>query len=148
MRHILPHLLICAAIAGCAAQPAPSTLSTFALDVTSADGNRMADDAARKLSALYPPARTRFNLRQATPDAFGISLVDTLRTKGYALAEFKQDAPAATANDSFDLAYVVDQPFARGQLRITLLINNQPLSRIYETKDGALSPASYWIRKE
>lgn len=158
MRNLFIVAVIASSLAGCASRPAPAVVGNFADRAVPAHGKAMADDAARKLVALYPPARTRFNLRQSTPDAFGASLVTALRAKGYALSEFLP-APAAvqpastapgTSSQSGDasLAYVVDQPLEAGQYRVTVLVNNQSLSRLYEARDGAIAPAGYWIRKE
>lgn len=148
---------IAISLAGCAGGPAPAVYGNFVQGTVAADDKMMAGDVAKKLAALYPPARTRINLQQATPDGFGASLVAALRTKGYALAEFKPappaDASAGTVRapgqaGDIALAYVVDQPLDAGLTRVTVLINSQPLSRLYQAKDGTLAPAGYWVRKE
>jgi len=143
---------------GCASSPTPATLGNFAERDTPAGDKLMADDAAKQLAALYPPASTRINLQLATPDAFGASLVAALRVKGYALGEF-QPVPAPDARGGamtsvagqpgdIALAYVVDQPIDARTYRVTVLLNSQSLSRLYQMKDGALAPAGYWVRKE
>lgn len=158
MRKLATLVLIAMSLAGCASGPAPAVYGNFVQGAVADDDKMMADDVAKKLAALYPPARTRFNLRQATPDAFGASLVASLRTKGYAMAEFKPAPPAgapdgaaaAASGQSGDvaLAYVVDQPLDAGLYRVTVLVNSQSLSRLYQTKDGKIAPAGYWVRKE
>ncbi len=160
MRRLPIIVLLAAGLAGCASDPVTVNYGNYAQVAIPSDGKSMADDMAKKLVTLYPPARTRFNLRQATPDAFGASLVAALRTKGYALAEFKADAgtgapvktlPAvAKAGQVGDvsLAYVVDQPLDSGLYRVTVVVNSQSLTRLYSAKDGAIAPAGYWIRKE
>lgn len=145
-------------LSGCASSPAPETFGNFAERATPADDKWMADDAAKQLATLYPPASTRINLQLATPDAFGTSLVAALRVKGYALGEFQPVPPpdarggamSAVAGQPGDitLAYVVDQPMEAGMYRVTVLMNSQSLSRLYQMKDGALAPAGYWVRKE
>ncbi|WP_426116082.1 conjugal transfer protein TrbH [Massilia sp. PWRC2] len=153
-------LLVALGLAGCAAVPVPAN-GSYGNFVTTADADSdkaMADDVARKLVALYPPARTRFTLLQATPDTFGTSLIATLRAKGYAMAEFKPaprptNSPGVTAvapEQSADiaLAYVVDQPMDADLVRVTVLVNSQSLSRLYQAKEGGVAPAGYWIRKE
>lgn len=157
MRKLTILALIASSLAGCASGPAPAVYGNFVQGAAPANDKAMADDAAKKLAALYPPARTRFNLRQATPDTFGVSLVAALRTKGYALAEYVPAPPAGAptgaapatgqAGDA-TLAYVVDQPLDAGLYRVTVLVNNQTLSRLYQAKDGAIAPAGYWVRKE
>jgi hypothetical protein len=154
-------VLIVAALAGCASSSTPAPYGNFihgAREAATADEGTMADDVARKLAATYPPARTRFTLQQATPDAFGSSLVAQLRKKGYAMAEFRQNASdgrprakAATTNDvpaDLALAYIVDQPLEEPLYRVTVIVDSQTLSRLYSAKAGALSPAGAWIRKE
>jgi hypothetical protein len=160
MRKVTILVLIALSTTGCASVPAPAIYGNFVQGPVPANDKAMADDAANKLAALYPPARTRFNLLQATPDAFGVSLVAALRMKGYALAEFTPTpaapsdaqgaAAAATTGQAGDatLAYVVDQPLDASLYRVTVLVNNQPLSRLYGAKDSAIAPAGYWVRKE
>lgn len=141
--------LIAATLAGCASGPPPALYGNFVKVAVPANDKMMAHDAAKKMAALYPPARTRINLQQATPDAFGTTLVAALRTKGYALAEIKNaQATAPHQADELAVAYVVDQPLEASLYRVTLLINSQSLSRLYQVKDGAIAPAGYWIRKE
>ena len=114
------------------------------------------NDAVKQLVAVYPPASTRFDLQHATPDAFGSSLVESLRAKGYALLEFKPAAPASAASAATDatatagkpLRYILDQ--AESNLyRVTLLVGNQSLTRAYSAaQNGTLYPAGAWVRKE
>lgn len=146
-------LLLTACIAGCAATPPQTSYGNYAAVSSPADEKTMAQDAVKRLVRLYPPASTRFNLTHASPDAFGASLIESMRTKGYALLEFKSEtakseagqAPAAAA---LSLSYTLDQPIDRALYRVTLLINNQPLSRVYEAKNGTVTPAGHWVRKE
>lgn len=76
--------LLVVGLAGCATT-APSTYGNFTQSAPAAFNQTMADDAVKQLVAVYPPASTRFDLQHATPDAFGSSLVESLRAKGYAL---------------------------------------------------------------
>lgn len=122
----------------------------------------MADDVVKKLVALYPPAKTTITLQHATTDAFGSALITSIRTKGYALTEFKAEPPAspqaspvaakvvppARGTTNLSLAYIVDQARDSDLVRLTLLINTQSLSRVYQVKDGTLNAAGYWVRKE
>ncbi len=143
--------LLLAGLSGCATRTVPPAHGSFLPSTGTADyDQRMAKDVVQKLVALYPPARTRFNLQHAAPDAFGSALVDTLRAKGYALAEFKPGAADTSAPSSADLSmtYVVDQPLDAGLYRVTVQIDKQSLSRLYQGRDGALAPAGYWVRKE
>lgn len=158
MHKLSTFLLVALTVAGCATAPGPNAYGNFVAGAVTADEKAMADDAARKLATLYPPARTRFKLRQATPDVFGALLVASLRTRGYAMAEFSAGLPAevphgvATAAPldpaDLSLAYVVDQPLDAGLYRVTLLVDAQSLSRLYQASKGSIAPACDWIRKE
>jgi type IV secretion system protein TrbH len=151
--------LLVVGLAGCATT-APSTYGNFTQSAPAAFNQTMADDAVKQLVAVYPPASTRFDLQHATPDAFGSSLVESLRAKGYALLEFKPAAQASGASAATDAAatapatagkplrYILDQ--AESNLyRVTLLVGNQSLTRAYSAaQNGTLYPAGAWVRKE
>jgi len=143
-------LLSAISLTGCAGVLAPAAVGNFVQGSQTAAGKEMADDVARKLVALYPPAHTRFAVQQATPDAFGATLVAALRSRGYALAEFSRERPVSQRADKgeLSLAYVIDQPVEKGIYRVTVLISDQSLSRLYQAKDGSIVPAGYWVRKE
>lgn len=158
MRALITLVFAVIGLAGCASRHAPGVLGNFIQAPVQANDRMMADDVASKLGALYAPARSSIKMQQATPDVFGATLIAALRRKGYALAEFdvaegerKADreaaAPPATAGN-LALAYVVDQPLQSDVYRVTVHINDQSLSRLYQAKDGTLVPAGYWVRKE
>jgi hypothetical protein len=142
-------LLLLVALAGCAAGPKPVSQGSFAT-ANPAIGKKMADDAARKLAALYPPAVTRFELQHAAPDPFGTSLVATLRAQGYALQEYKPASrPGADGKGGGRaLSYVFDRPAGSDLYRVTLTVDAQSLSRVYLAKDDSVAPAGYWVWKE
>lgn len=157
MRTFLLLALILADLVGCASTSAP--YGNFIQNTAVTNDKKMADDAVKKLVALYPPANSRFKLQHATPDAFGTSLVEAMRAKGYALLEFgpelavpQQATPDAnrTAQTSagLSLSYILDQTKGSDLYRVSLIINNQSLSRVYQIKDGKIYPAGYWVRKE
>jgi hypothetical protein len=144
-------------LAGCA------TTSQYGNFVpTAANQQQIATDAVQQLVTLYLPAKTRFELHQVTPDAFGLALVNTLRERGYALLEFspadQAEASAAAAVTvaaaptealaALPLRYVLDQAGATNLYRLTLLIGNQSLTRLYLEENGSFVPAGYWTRKE
>lgn len=137
-------------LSGCAGGHAPAAFGNFVQGPQTANDRMMADDVAIKLGVLYPPAHTRFAIQQATPDVFGATLIGALRSRGYALAEFNPGRPDAHPAGTGDLAlaYVLDQPVESGIYRVTVLINDQSLSRLYQAKDGSIVPAGYWVRKE
>jgi hypothetical protein len=151
MRQIALLTLVLAALAGCAAGIKPARYGTFS--ASTEHDKKVADDVVKKLVALYPPARSRFDLQHPTKDRFGSSLTAALRTKGYALQEYQalaaQSAPVtADAAGRHTLAYVFDQPAGTDLYRVTLVIDNASLSRVYQVADGTLAPAGTWVRKE
>lgn len=151
-------LFIALGLAGCAGRHVPATYGNFIDVPAQLDEKVMADDVVRKITVLYPPAHTSFTMQQATPDAFGATLTAALRSKGYALAEFDprplsakptaRESARSPATGNLALTYLVDQPMEAGLYRVTVLINDQSLSRLYQARDGSLVPAGYWMRKE
>jgi hypothetical protein len=154
MRKFALFALLMVGLAGCASTSSP--YGNFIQNTGAANDKTMAEDVVKKLVALYPPASTRFNLQHATPDAFGASLVDSMRAKGYALLEFQPEptadaaapAPTTPVPTGMSLSYILDQAGDADLYRVTLLIQHQSLSRVYQIKDGMVYPAGYWIRKE
>jgi hypothetical protein len=145
-------------LAGCAT---PAPYGNFVPSGTG-DPQKLAGDAVKQLTTLWPPAKTRLELKQATPDAFGAALVKGLRASGYALLEFnpeKTQAPAsdspaparpptATATLAQPLRYVLDPVGGTALYRLTLRVGTQSLTRPYLERNGTLVPAGYWVRQE
>ena len=163
--------LLAASLAGCATHDSTtsSPYGNFVQDSPAACDRTMAADAVKRLIAVYPPARTRFDLRQVTPDAFGTTLVASLRARGYALLEYQPEqksqdpleptgqapAPAAGAAATIKpsipalaLRYVLDLDAASNLYRVTLLVGTQSLTRAYLAQNGSVTPAGAWVRKE
>lgn len=137
-------------LAGCAA---PSQYGNFVQSV--ANQQQIATDAAQQIVTLWPPGTTRFELGQATPDAFGRALVRSLRGRGYALMEYADDQAQASAGVAptgspaeLLLRYVLDQADTTNLYRLTLLVGNQSITRPYLEENGSFVPAGYWVRKE
>jgi Conjugal transfer protein TrbH len=110
----------------------------------------MAVDSAKQLSATYSPAATRIDFKQPTSDEYGGTLIKLLRAKGYAVAEYNlATTPKSTSvtNQHINLQYIIDQVAAANFYRTTLLINNQPLSRVYTAQNGVLRPAGAWVKR-
>ena len=155
MRSLAVLALLVLSVAGCGTPPAPpSQYGNFVQGTTVDNATTLVNDAMKKLVVLYPPARTRFELQQATPDMFGIYLVKAMRAKGYAVEEYQaamagakgqSDAPLA---GGMSLSYIVDQSNDMRQYRVTLVIDRlQSLDRVYQVQDGTLLPAGYWVRR-
>ena len=153
MRKIIFAALFALALGGCATT---GQYGNFVPPTASVDQQQLAREAVQQLAVLYPPAKTRLELQQATPDAFGQALVLTLRERGYALLEFnpasaKAQATAASEPASpaaLPLRYVLDQAGDSNLYRLTLLVGNQSITRPYLVQDGSFAPAGYWVRKE
>ena len=143
-------------LTGCAAMPGATpqdklygnhAVAPAALD------QKVAGDAIKQLVSLYPPASTRFNLAQPTPDAFGTALVAGLRERGFALKEAQADSGSTMAADAngtggLELRYLLDRPGAGDLYRLTLAIGPQRLSRPYMIQNGTPYAAGAWVRKE
>ena len=153
MRKIIFAALFVIALGGCATT---GQYGNFVPPTATVDQQQLAREAVQQLAVLYPPAKTRLELQQATPDAFGQALVLTLRERGYALLEFnpasaKAQATAASEPASpaaLPLRYVLDQAGDSNLYRLTLLVGHQSITRPYLVQDGSFAPAGYWARKE
>jgi hypothetical protein len=156
MRHAACSLLGALVLAGCATPPTP--YGNFIGQAPAGYDRTIAEDAVRQLAAVYPPAATRFEVRQATHDAFGRLLMASLRAKGYAVREAgptsvaqgatarSEAGVAAAAGPVLPLRYVLDRP--ADLVRVTLMIGDQSLTRAYLAQNDALRPAGAWVRKE
>ena len=113
----------------------------------------IANDAVTQLTQLYLPASTRFNLQHATEDPFGVTFIESLRAGGYAISERNETptlkaaaaAPAASAEGA-TLAYVLDQ--TRDMYRLSVMVDDQILTRAYRPYKDSIYPAGAWVRKE
>lgn len=167
MRSLTLVTLLLMGLTGCATTPSTSTgvggnVGNYLQNVAASNDQKIVQDVLTRLISLYPPASTRFDLQQATPDYFGTHLVEAMRAKGYAVLEFKPEpAPSTSTNTTaaattaplvtgaLPLSYIMDQTKGSDLYRLTLLINHEPsLHRVYQLKDGIVYPASYWVRKE
>lgn len=150
-------------LAGCVTTSpiAGGAYGNFISNAPATHEKQLADDAARQLRLLYPPASTRLDLRQPSADAFGRQLVEALRSQGYALQEMLPAAgePAAssatapatmaahpTAGMPFN--YVLDAIASPKLYRVTLILGSQTLTRAYVPQSEAVRPAGAWVRRE
>jgi len=157
MRKLIVAVLLSLGLAGCATH---APYGNFVENPTGLNQHEVASDSVEKITELYPPAKTRFELKQPTPDAFGMALVRGLRDRGYALLEFdpeaakaQQQASTATANPTptgsgLPLRYVFDQFTGTNMYRVTIMVGNESLTRAYSQESGGIVPAGYWVRKE
>ena len=150
MRNLICVGLVVMGLAACANKPLQPHYGNYVTSQAPANERIIAADVTKKLISLYPPAQTRFTLQQTTKDAFGAHLVASLRINGFAMAEFKvpPKSTAVNATSAVALAYVLDQPLGASYYRVTVHVNRHSLSRLYESKDGAIGAAGHWVWKE
>ncbi len=113
----------------------------------------MASDAAHRLLQLYPPASTRFNMRHATEDSFGVAFLGYLRSGGYAVHEHEQQLEltetnddSAQGNENIALAYILDE--SSEIYRLSLMVDEQKLTRAYSPHEDTIYAAGHWLRME
>ncbi len=127
----------------------------------------MAADVANQIARLYPAATTQFDLRHNANDPFGQALIDKLRSDGFAVMENNTPANPFLAaiqspedsentstpisvedikNHGLALGYIIDQS---GDLyHVSILIEDQQLTRAFIAQSGQIQPAGLWVRKE
>lgn len=128
----------------------------------------MADDVADQIGRLYPAATTQFNLRHNANDPFGQALIDTLRSDGFAVLENTRPTNSFLAaihsqeetensnntpiieepilNNGLALGYIIDQ--SDDLYHVSILIEDQQLTRAFIAQSGQIQPAGLWVRKE
>jgi hypothetical protein len=145
-------VLLLVGLSGCVTTQ--SRYGNFLPPTSAAYNKTMAEDALKQLLILYPPASTRFDLQQTTPDTFGTTLVETMRVKGYALLESNPELPVRRSNKTQNsptgtsLRYILDQVNSLNLYRVTLLIGNQAMTRAYRVQDSTVHPAGLWSHQE
>ena len=104
----------------------------------------LANDAARQLAELYPPAHTELSFAHPVDDAFGQPFVTALRGAGFAVAE------ARTRGTHLELLYVVDEvePLYRVVLRIRSAHRRISMTRAYTHEANAVIAAGAWTQQE
>ena len=130
--------------------------------VTDTFNAQMADDSAKEMIALYPPASTHIRLSQEVNDAYGEDLVMKLRESGYALEDggrfgtllnstgsntSQTDTSPAPPTTTKAFGYIVDT-LGDDLYRVTLRIDTKIVSRVYRASGDAMVPAGAWTRKE
>jgi len=152
MRKVTFIALLLVGLCGCATTQ--SRYGNFLPPTAAAYHKTMAEDAVKQLLNLYPPASTRFDLQQTTPDMFGTTLVETMRVKGYAFLESNPELPLRRSNETQNspagtsLRYILDQVNSLNLYRVTLLIDNQAMTCAYRVQDSTVHPAGLWSHQE
>ncbi len=132
---------------GCATTSGPFQYGNYLKDQPVSVDKQIASDALKQLADLYPPAKTRFALKQPTPDVFGSELVSGLREAGYALQEYSSKAQP-NPDSGLSLRYVLDQAKDDHLYRLTIQVGDQAINRPYRQENGTVVPAGYWAHKE
>ena len=145
MRLLLAIVALVTVLSGCVYQQRVGNFSDLNSTVIQAD---LVSDATKQLMVLYPPAKTRFDIRQPTTDAFGAGLIERMREKGYAIDESNKSSNSDAPVKGVQLKYVLDRLDSVSLYRITLLVGSQSLSRAYVVADGTVMPAGSWTRQE
>jgi len=151
MAQILILLALAHSLAGCAAKGAYGNFAA----AHPGDDHHMAEDTAKQLAALFPPATTRLKLVQPADDAYGSALVEKLRKAGYAVSVGPEktflrqltERESSPSDPGTDLHYVVDR-IGEGHYRVSVQVGGQTLSRLYRAANQRLAAAAYWARKE
>ena len=127
--------------------------------VTDSYNAQMADDSAKELVTLYPPASTHLQISHETGDAYGIELVKSLRESGYAIEEGKSTATAAnnasatTADNEgspaaiLPIHYIIDN-IGNALYRVTISAGDHTINRVYSVSGDDMLPVGAWTRKE
>ena len=167
MRTIFSIIFLTLLMSGCATQ---APYGNYLAKSAKIDQTQLAVEAVNQLVRLYPPAWSRFEMKQPTEDPFGQSLVKGLRESGYAVLELKSIATETdtneesatpeepivkvpSASESYPLSYVLDS-YVLGNAgdpdlyRLILMVGTQSIMRPYLYQNGKLIPAGYWVRKE
>lgn len=149
-------------LGGCATQPYGSFIQNPSPQYSKA----MADDVTAQLMRLYSAANTQFNLRHAANDPFGKALTENLRLEGFAVQEaanplFAAKILAADNNPGIggiqqvdgvgqqtelELGYIIDQ--SDNLYHVSILINDQRLTRAFVAQSDSVHPAGHWVKKE
>lgn len=146
MKKVLLSLVMASTLglAGCATQQ-NGFYGNFSEATQSQD--YLVSDAMSQMVQLYPPAHTRLALQHTPTDHFGLSLVSSLRSRGYAVAEHTEEAKGAELSANA-FSYVVDAVDSTLD-RVTINIGKKSISRAYSlTPAGEYSPAGNWSKKE
>jgi hypothetical protein len=159
MRNLASVMVLSVALASLTGCAPTSPYGNFVKEpVAGLDQNKIANDTLQQLVTLYSPARTQFELQQPTTDPYGHALVENLRAKGYAIQEFNSGGKAVKGKKaprrgsartaSLPLCYIFDQTVGMDLYRITVMVGDQSVTRLYVPQDGTTVPAGYWVRKE
>ncbi len=102
----------------------------------------LAKDSIKRISKLKVPARTTFKVYQKSDSVYGHQLVELLRQQGYGVQE------NLNSDKKSNFHYVVDSLDEDNDIRVSLFIGSESLSRVYHIQDDSIKPFSAWSHKE
>lgn len=135
------YLIIVLVLAGCAVKTERNF--NLAPHLTEVEQRQIVGDVVKKLSEIYPPAKTQLSLQLSDQDSFEAMFVHDLREQGYAVQEWTEEP--SKDSSGLPVRYILDQ--ADALYRVTVMIGNDSLSRPYSEQNGVLTPAGYWVHK-
>ena len=127
----------------------------------------MAEDVAGQIARLYPAASTQFDMQHAATDPFGEALIDKLRVQGYAVNEAAAPAgsifalnpergkeiidnpaevPEHVTRSGLPLRYIIDR--SNDLYHVSILIDDQRLTRAFVAQSEQIAPAGLWVRRQ
>jgi len=101
----------------------------------------LATESVAQLHSSYAPASTTFSLIHPAKDEYGQQLIQQLRDKGFAVAEF------GTGSTGQPLSYVVDY-VGDNAILVTLRVGQSVTARMFDTKNNRLTATGNWSRLE
>lgn len=102
----------------------------------------LARDALNRISKLKVPARTTLKVYQKSDNVFGHELLALLRQQGYGIQE------NVRSDNKSNFHYVVDKLDSDDDVRVSLYIDSEQLSRAYHISGKSISPIDAWSHKE
>lgn len=150
MKHNLILSLLLAStlvITGCASNQRYGDFTADGSTITQQFLTDIVDDGLQQIVELYPPAHTRLALQNTPEDPFGLSLVNALRGRGYAIITYSRNSKLTPADQNATaFGYAVDN--VDDLYRVNLQVGSSTMSRAYEQVNGTCRPAGDWSRKE
>lgn len=155
MRILAFAMLISGMIAGCATT---GEYGNYLEPQTSeAYSQQLAQETAAQMGRVWAPARTELALAHPATDAFGIALLDALRSAGFAVREYEArirnanspqaGTPAEGEVSGSEFRYVVDQ-LDKDLVRVSVSVGQEGISRAYSTEGGGVTPAGTWAARK
>jgi hypothetical protein len=147
---ILVAVLALGGVTGCASLPATAPAQNR--PVIDADPAIVAD-ALETMVKVFPPALTPLVVRQTDAGAFGHSLLDGLRERGYAVIERDgagDKSSRAKAVLGAPFTYRLAPIAGTGMYELVLTVGDNKLSRLYilNVTDSRIYPGGAWSRRE